>query len=150
MSLQFIFGNSGSGKSTYLRSDIIKNSVEHPEKTHIMLVPEQFTMQTQKDLCFAHPAKGILNIDVLSFERLAYRIFQEVGHDSRTIIDDEGKNLILRRVAGECKDELVILKKNLKKQENRKSLKEKNFFASNIYPLHLPNMTAGFQEKHCL
>ena len=40
--------------------------------------------------------------------------------------------------------------KNLKKQENRKSLKEKNFFASNIYPLHLPNMTAGFQEKHCL
>ena len=81
-----------------------------------MLVPEQFTMQTQKDLCFAHPAKGILNIDVLSFERLAYRIFQEVGHDSRTIIDDEGKNLILRRVAGECKDELVILKKNLKKQ----------------------------------
>ena len=36
------------------------------------------------------------------------------------------------------------------KQENRKSLKEKNFFASNIYPLHLPNMTAGFQEKHCL
>lgn len=116
MSLQFIFGNSGSGKSTYLRSDIIKSSVEHPEKTHIMLVPEQFTMQTQKDLCFAHPAKGILNIDVLSFERLAYRIFQEVGHDSRTIIDDEGKNLILRRVAGECKDELVILKKNLKKQ----------------------------------
>lgn len=77
MSLQFIFGNSGSGKSTYLRSDIIKSSVEHPEKTHIMLVPEQFTMQTQKDLCFAHPAKGILNIDVLSFERLAYRIFQE-------------------------------------------------------------------------
>ena len=32
------------------------------------------------------------------------------------------------------------------KQENRKSLKEKNFFASNIYPLHLPNMTAGFKK----
>lgn len=48
MSLQFIFGNSGSGKSTYLRSDIIKSSVEHPEKTHIMLVPEQFTIIQRK------------------------------------------------------------------------------------------------------
>ena len=36
------------------------------------------------------------------------------------------------------------------KTGKQKSLKEKNFFASNIYPLHLPNMTAGFQEKHCL
>ena len=47
-------------------------------------------------------------------------------------------------------ENIKMYEKNLKKQENRKSLKEKNFFASNIYPLHLPNMTAGFQEKHCL
>ena len=40
--------------------------------------------------------------------------------------------------------------KSEKTGKQKKVLKEKNFFASNIYPLHLPNMTAGFQEKHCL
>ena len=37
-----------------------------------------------------------------------------------------------------------------KTEKSEKTGKQKNFFASNIYPLHLPNMTAGFQEKHCL
>ena len=50
---------------------------------YYVIVPEQFTMQTQKTLVEMHPQKGILNIDVLSFERLAYRIFEEVGGDTR-------------------------------------------------------------------
>ena len=73
MSLQFIFGNSGSGKSHYLYQQIVEESIRHPEKNYLVLVPEQFTMQTQKDLCMAHPRGGIMNIDVLSFGRLAHR-----------------------------------------------------------------------------
>ena len=48
-------------------------------KTYLIIVPEQFTMQTQKELVSLHPAGGILNIDILSFQRLAYRIFEETG-----------------------------------------------------------------------
>ena len=48
MSLQFIFGNSGSGKSSYLYRNILKEAAEHPEKNYLVLVPEQFTMQTQR------------------------------------------------------------------------------------------------------
>ena len=79
MSLQFIFGPSGSGKSHYLYENIIKASMEHPEQEFIVLVPEQFTMQTQKDLVSMHERGGIMNIDVLSFGRLAYRVFEETG-----------------------------------------------------------------------
>lgn len=116
MSLQFIFGNSGSGKSYYLYHHIVEEAVEHPQTNYLVLVPEQFTMQTQKDLCMAHPRGGIMNIDVLSFPRLAHRVFEELGEDNRTVLDDEGKNLVLRRIAGECEDELTVLKGNLKKQ----------------------------------
>ena len=84
MALQFIFGNSGSGKSRYLYEQIIRESQAHPEKNYIVLVPEQFTMQTQRELVHLHPNKGILNIDVLSFGRLAHRVFGEVGTDRRT------------------------------------------------------------------
>ena len=116
MSLQFIFGNSGSGKSHCLYQNIIEQSIRHPEKNYLVLVPEQFTMQTQKDLCLMHPRGGIMNIDVLSFGRLAHRVFEEVGQDNRTVLDDEGKNLILRKIAGNYEDELTVLKGNLKKQ----------------------------------
>ncbi len=116
MSLQFIFGNSGSGKSHCLYQSVIEQSIRYPEKNYLVLVPEQFTMQTQKDLCLMHPKGGIMNIDVLSFGRLAHRVFEEVGQDSRTVLDDEGKNLILRKIAGNYEDELTVLKGNLKKQ----------------------------------
>ena len=116
MSLQFIFGNSGSGKSRCLYQNIIEDSMRHPKKNYLVLVPEQFTMQTQKDLCCLHPNGGIMNIDVLSFGRLAHRIFEEVGQDNRPVLDDEGKNLVLRRIAGNYEDDLTVLKGNLKKQ----------------------------------
>ena len=116
MSLQFIFGNSGSGKTHRLYEIIIEDSIRHPEKNYLILVPEQFTMQTQKDLCLMHPAGGIMNIDVLSFGRLAHRVFEEVGRDNRPVLDDEGKNLVLRKIAGNYEEELTVLKGNLKKQ----------------------------------
>lgn len=116
MALHFIFGNSGSGKSHYLYEKIIKQSVEFPEWNFLVLVPEQFTMQTQKDLCAMHPRHGIMNIDVLSFVRLSHRIFEETGHQLKHILDDEGKNLILRKIAGECEEEFKVLKGNLKRQ----------------------------------
>ena len=116
MSLQFIFGNSGSGKSHYLYQQIVEESIRHPEKNYFVLVPEQFTMQTQKDLCMAHPRGGIMNIDVLSFGRLAHRVFEETGKERQPILDDEGKNLVLRKIAGNYEDELTVLKGNLKKQ----------------------------------
>ena len=115
MGLQFIFGNSGAGKSSYLYQTVIEESLEHPTENYLVLVPEQFTMQTQKDLCMAHPRHGIMNIDVLSFGRLAYRVFEETGGGNLPVLDDEGKNLVLRKIAGDYEDQLSVLRGNMKK-----------------------------------
>ena len=116
MALQFIMGNSGSGKSRFLYQKVIGESLRHPDCNYLVIVPEQFTMQTQKNLVMMHPDRGIMNIDVLSFGRLAHRVFEEVGQDDRPVLDDEGKNLILRKIAGNFEEELTVLKGNLKKQ----------------------------------
>ena len=115
MALQFIMGPPGSGKSHYLYEKVTKASLEHPETNYIVLVPEQFTMQTQKDLVMASPRKGIMNVDVLSFGRLAHRIFEETGGNQRTVLDDVGKSFVLRKIAGDCEAELRVLGSNLKK-----------------------------------
>lgn len=113
MSLQYILGGSGAGKSTYLYNSIIKEAIENPSLDYIIVVPEQYTMATQKRVVELHPRKGILNIDVVSFERLAYKVFEEVGATDYPVLDDTGKNLIVRRVL----------------EQNKKSLR---FFGSNI------------------
>lgn len=116
MALQFIFGSSGSGKSHSLYKKIIEEAAKHPERNYIVLVPEQFSMQTQKDLVEASPDHAIMNIDILSFGRLAYRVMEETGGNQKIVLDDEGKNLILRKIAGDYEDELTILRGNLKRQ----------------------------------
>lgn len=116
MSLQFILGNSGSGKSYQLYQQIIEASIQSPEKNFLVIVPEQFTMHTQQKVAAMHPAGGLLNIDILSFQRLAHRIFEEVGADRRTVLEETGKTLLLRRSVMKKQDQLKILKGNLKKQ----------------------------------
>ncbi len=115
MSLQFIFGNSGAGKTTYIYHKIIQESMEHPEERYYCIVPEQFTLQTQRDFVTMHPRKGIFNIDVLSFQRLAFHVLEETGENGRMILDETGKNIILRKLAKEHDKELKILGRNLKK-----------------------------------
>ena len=79
MGLQFYFGGSGAGKSRQLHKDIVAWAGEKPACSFLFLVPDQFTMQTQVDLVNASGCGGIMNIDVLSFGRLAHRIFEEIG-----------------------------------------------------------------------
>ena len=50
MSLQFITGNSGNGKTKYLFNRIVKEAKANPRDNYLVIVPEQFTMQTQRQL----------------------------------------------------------------------------------------------------
>ena len=115
MSLQFIIGSSGSGKSCYAYQNIIEQAGLHPEKLFFVIVPEQFTMQTQKTLVEMSPGKGILNIDILSFERLAYRVLEEVGGDSRTLLEETGKSMVLQKMVQQHGKELSYLGGQMRK-----------------------------------
>lgn len=116
MSLRYYIGPSGSGKSTELYNEIITRSGKEPKRNFLVVVPDQFTMQTQKDLVLMHQKGGILNIDVLSFGRLAHRIFEEVGGNEKPVLDDTGKSLILRKLAEKRSEQLKAFGKNLNRQ----------------------------------
>ena len=99
MALRLILGSSGSGKSRLLFDTVLKRAGEHPDRRFIVLVPEQFTLQTQRDLVELSSCGGILNIDVLSFTRLAYRVFEQTGVAHRSVLSETGKSLMLRLIA---------------------------------------------------
>lgn len=113
MALQFILGGSGSGKSTYLFERICQEASAHPARHYLVLVPDQFTLETQRTLVELNQGGGILNIDVLSFHRMAYRAFEEVPALQKTVLEDVGKIMILRKVFAEKKNELQYFKRGL-------------------------------------
>lgn len=116
MSLRFCFGPSGSGKSHRIYEEIMQRAAEEPGRNFLIIVPDQFTMQTQKDLVMRSDRNGILNIDVLSFGRLSHRILEEVGTKEMPVLDDTGKSLVLQKVAADLKEQLPAMGSLLHKQ----------------------------------
>lgn len=136
MSLRFIFGAGGAGKTEYLLQYFLKHAPENFRKNWFLIVPEQDTLAMQKKI-LAHPANpggGILNIDVLSFNRLAYRVFEELGLQAMTIIDDTGKIMILRSVTEKIRGKLRLYQRELNKPGFLESLKSQ---ISEFYQYHI-------------
>ncbi|QUI24753.1 helicase-exonuclease AddAB subunit AddB [Vallitalea pronyensis] len=123
MSLQFIFGCSGSGKTKFCYDQIIEASKQDTSKTLIMIVPEQFTLETQKDIVQLHPASGIMHIEVLSFQRLAYRIMDELGGGHGVLLGKTGIGMVIRKVIENHKEQLTYFDKNCEKAGFVKELK---------------------------
>ena len=111
--LRILLGPSGSGKSRALIKRVIERAEADPAKNFIVMVPEQVSHSVTDALISTSERKGIMNIDVLSFQRLSHRIFDNAGGNAGEIIDDTGKNLILKGVIREQEKNLTVLRKNI-------------------------------------
>ena len=86
MSLRFILGRAGSGKTTYCLDKIREKLHTSQEGNNlILLVPEQATFQMEMELAKTPDLNGIIRAQVFSFNRLTWKILQEVGEAPRSI-----------------------------------------------------------------
>lgn len=115
MEMRFITGRAGTGKTYQFYNEIKEKLKGNGNKKLFLIVPEQFTLQTEFDLITKMNLDGIMGIEVLSFERLAYKVLTEVGGIKKTAINDLGKVMILRRLFDKHSKDLAIYK-NASKQ----------------------------------
>ena len=118
MGYRFVFGASGSGKSTAIHKRIIEEAAAsmkdlRDRTRYLVIIPEQYSMRTQMELVTESPDLGIMNIDILSFGRLSYRIFEETGASQGKVLGEIGKSLLIRRAATACRKDLKILGRNI-------------------------------------
>jgi len=109
VSIRFIFGRAGTGKSTYCLEQIVQEIKKDPLGTPlILLVPEQATHQMEMRLARTPELGGILRAQVLSFHRLGWRVFSETGGGQKAVLGEMGKRMLLRRLLLQFKPQLQI------------------------------------------
>lgn len=92
MSVRFVIGRAGSGKSTLFTREMASLLQQDPQgKPLIMLVPEQSSFRAGQALFAYGGVKGAMRAEVYGFRRLAHRVMQEIGGSARTPIGSEGK-----------------------------------------------------------
>lgn len=111
MSLRFIIGRAGSGKTHFISESIKQTVSESPDGSPVIfLVPEQATFQMELDM--ARVLGGAVRALVLSFRRLAHRVFLETGGAARIPIGELGKRMFLRELLERNKENLRVLGKS--------------------------------------
>ena len=109
--MNIIYGRSGSGKSEYIYNKI-KNEIKLSPKTYI-ITPEQFSFTAEKKLLETLDEGATTNVEVLSFERMAYRVIGETLGSNLKNIDKSGKAMLVSSLLEEVQKELNFLGKNL-------------------------------------
>lgn len=116
MGIRFIFGRAGSGKSHYCLNQIKKKLDNDKNNKLILLVPDQYTFQTEKKLLEYIGERALLRAEVLSFKRMATRIFDKCGGRAINIIEDSGKNMLIYKLLKDKGEEFKYFNRISKQQ----------------------------------
>ena len=125
--LQFVFGASGSGKTEFCIRKALEEAGKDLNHNVYYLVPEQDTLAMQKRIVMHenNKGKGIINLDVLSFQRLYYASFSHRNKAVPKALDEMGKVMVLSLVAEKYNRNLLYFQGEIDKPgflEEAKSL----------------------------
>lgn len=91
--LNFILGRNNSGKTEKIRTLIAERASEN--KKCILIVPEQFSFESERSILEKIGAQKMLNVDILSFTRLAFVINEQYGKALNKTIDDGTRKVMM-------------------------------------------------------
>src|SRR5690606_27290640 len=153
MSLRLIYGRAGCGKSHFCMQEIRKRLQDKEEGQGkdplILLVPEQYSMQAERDLVQVAPRGGAIEAQVLSFRRMAYRVFGEVGGFTRRHINSSGKAMLLYRIIEELREQLNFFQRASTQSGFVGTISEliSEFKRYNITPSMIENLHKNIEDE---
>ncbi|APH05978.1 helicase-exonuclease AddAB subunit AddB [Bacillus weihaiensis] len=112
MSIQFILGRSGSGKTETILNEIRSKLEREPIGTPIIyLVPDQMTFGAEYELIRTPQLGGMIRAQTFSFSRLAWRVLQEAGGITRHHLSNSGIQMMLRKLVEQNRQEFKVFAK---------------------------------------
>lgn len=83
---------------------------EHIKGRSLLLVPDQFSLQAERDAFFYLDKTGLMDLAVVDFSALGHKILKEAGSLVPPLIDKYGRHMLLTRILEESDDALKIYK----------------------------------------
>ena len=109
MGLRIIYGRAGTGKSEYCYKEIAQKI--KTENKILIITPEQFSFTAEKKLMDAIDREAVLNAEVVTLSRMAYRVINEIGGKTETNLSKCGKAMLVYSILNNNKKELKFLGK---------------------------------------
>ena len=109
MGLRIIYGKPGSGKSEYCFNEISK--LVNKEKKIYIITPEQFSFTAEKKLMDCLDSSAVMNAEVITLSRMAYRVISEVGGNKNNL-SKCGKAMLVYSILNKHKQDLKFLGKS--------------------------------------
>lgn len=119
--LRLLIGKAGSGKTAAVIEEI-KNNVEHGIGGSIMLVPEQYSHEAERELCRVCGDRLSLYAEVLSFTGLARKLAAKQGGTAAPWLDKGGRLLCMALALKNVSSRLKVYSAASKKAEMQTEL----------------------------
>ncbi|WP_432354656.1 helicase-exonuclease AddAB subunit AddB [Sporosarcina sp. A2] len=111
MTLRFITGRSGTGKTYTIEQEIVKALQTDPLGAPIVLiVPDQMSYSLEHSLAAQFGLNGMVRAQVLTFKRLAWRVLQETGGITKKEIDGFGYRMLIRSVLEDNREDFKLFR----------------------------------------
>ena len=98
MSIQIVYGTSGTGKSTYIFNQINEQIKQKSPYKIKVITPEQFSYTAEQKLLETSSSQSMISAEVITFARMAYRILGEVGKKTRINLSGSGKAMLIDHI----------------------------------------------------
>lgn len=115
MNLRIIYGKAGTGKSNCCFKEI--DELIKQKENIIIITPEQFSFTAEKKLMETIKTNAVLNAEVVTFKRMAYRVLNEIGANKRVGLTNCGRAMLIYSILEKQKNNLKFLGKNKENTE---------------------------------
>ena len=105
--LYLIKGRAGSGKTALLRKKITE-TLKKSQSKPLLIIPEQFSFETERAMLRILGPKDLKGIDILSFSRLAYSALKNTAYLSENFPDNGVRAALMSEALNQLEGRLTV------------------------------------------
>lgn len=110
--LELLIGGAGTGKTDTVFHELTHLAEQESAPSLFLLVPEQFSFESEKTLLRRLGPQRASRVQVLSFTRLAQTVFRELGGVAGKRMDDGARVLLISQAIREVTDHLNLYRRH--------------------------------------
>lgn len=154
--MQLFYGRESVDKDRFL-ADLLGTALtsvgaEGAPKRIVLLVPDQYTLQAERNVFLYLGVRGFMDLEILSQNRLSERVLSETGGSKRVAINKQGRHMLLSKIVNEVEEDLTVFR-GLGRSQAFLELTN-NFIAElkqyNASPTDLSALLASMEENSLL